>query len=136
MVVVTGRHRGEATGCLVGFHSQVSIEPERWGVWISRANHSHPILTDAVALAIHFLTDDQHDLARHFGSLTGDEVDKFAGQVVEPAMPAEGPWAEHERPPLLLACPTRIVGHRRAVLAGDTDHSCIVVEPVDDEAAE
>lgn len=130
MVVVTGRHDGESVGCLVGFHSQVSIEPERWGVWISQANHSHPVLTRASAVAIHVLGAPQHELAAHFGSLTGDEEDKFAGLDLEP--PDAWPWGPpDERPPLLSACPTRIVGWRRAALADGIDHTCLVIEPVE-----
>lgn len=129
MVVVTGRYAGESVGCLVGFHSQVSIEPPRWGVWISKANHSHDVLVRATSLAVHVLGQDQHDLAAHFGGLTGDDVDKFVDVALDP--PDTWPHGPaDERPPLLRACPTRIVGWRRAVLTDDTDHSCIVIEPV------
>ena len=38
MIVVTTASAGERAGCLVGFHTQSSIDPERFAVWLSKAN--------------------------------------------------------------------------------------------------
>ncbi|MCT1909143.1 hypothetical protein ACH0CV_13930 [Brachybacterium paraconglomeratum] len=35
MVVVTTAAGGERAGCLVGFHAQSSISPERYCLWLS-----------------------------------------------------------------------------------------------------
>ena len=43
MVVVTAAAGGERAGCLVGFHSQSSIEPARCCVWLSKANHTYRV---------------------------------------------------------------------------------------------
>jgi flavin reductase (DIM6/NTAB) family NADH-FMN oxidoreductase RutF len=77
MIVVTAARAGERTGCLVGFHTQCSIDPPRWLVCISKANHTHRIAQQTGRLVVHVLRDDQRDLAELFGETTGDEVDKF-----------------------------------------------------------
>jgi flavin reductase (DIM6/NTAB) family NADH-FMN oxidoreductase RutF len=81
-------------------------------------------------VAVHFLADDQHSLANHFGSLTGDETDKFAG------IPVAG---YRNGTPLLREIPRRLVGVRVGVFEGVTDHSCVLISPdgidVDDSFA-
>ena len=77
MVVVTAQYDGQHAGCLVGFTSQVSMDPARLLVCLSVQNHTYDIARDASALAVHLLRSDQTDLAALFGSETGDEIDKF-----------------------------------------------------------
>jgi flavin reductase (DIM6/NTAB) family NADH-FMN oxidoreductase RutF len=48
LVVVTAAQAQEKAGCLVGFHCQSSIEPSRYCVWLSKANHTY-----RVALGFH-----------------------------------------------------------------------------------
>jgi len=70
---------------------------------------------------VHFLTRADRALAELFGGCTGDEVDKF-GQCS---------WQEGEGGvPLLDDCPNRFVGRRAALLDSDTDHVCLVLEPI------
>lgn len=80
MFVVTTVHprSGDRAGCLVGFASQCSIEPDRFVVWLSHSNHTYRVAVDAELLAVHSLGREQRDLAALFGTLTGDRVDKFA----------------------------------------------------------
>src|SRR5712672_2014870 len=78
MVIVTTVADGERSGCLVGFHSQCSIHPARWALWVSKANHTYGVALRATRLAVHFPSVDDVDLAELFGEETGDEVDKFA----------------------------------------------------------
>ncbi len=77
MVIVTGAADGDRAGCLAGFTTQCSIDPPRWIVCISKANHTHHVATRASTLAVHVLRETQGDLAELFGSATGDDVDKF-----------------------------------------------------------
>jgi flavin reductase (DIM6/NTAB) family NADH-FMN oxidoreductase RutF len=80
MIVVTAFDGRERSGCLVGFHTQCSIAPRRWLVCISKANHTCRVAGEAEWLAVHFLRNDQHDLAQLFGGVTGDAIapaDKF-----------------------------------------------------------
>ncbi|EME65037.1 flavin reductase domain-containing FMN-binding protein, partial [Rhodococcus ruber BKS 20-38] len=82
MVVVTAAAGGERGGCLVGFHAQTSIAPGRYTVWLSKANHTYRLALRATHLGLHFLDRHNHALAERFGTLTGDEVDKFADLAV------------------------------------------------------
>ncbi len=77
MVVVTAAVNDEHAGCLVGFTTQCSIDPPRWIVCISKANHTHFVAGTASVLVVHVLRKSQRDLADLFGSESGDEIDKF-----------------------------------------------------------
>ena len=78
MIVATTAAGDDVAGCLVGFHTQSSIDPECWLVCISKVNHTYPVVRRARTLVAHFLRADQLELARIFGTETGDVVDKFA----------------------------------------------------------
>lgn len=77
MFVVTTRAGDQRAGCLVGFTSQVSIHPSRFLVGLSKRNHTYRTAQSADHLAVHLLARRHRDLARLFGSETGDRVDKF-----------------------------------------------------------
>ena len=78
MIIVTAvAPDGRRSGCLVGFSTQCSIHPPRVLACISKANHTLPVASAAPVLALHWLGDDDRDLAELFGGETGDEVDKF-----------------------------------------------------------
>ncbi len=77
MLVVTTAAGDERSGCLVGFHTQCSIKPPRWLVCISVENHTYRVVQRAPTLVLHFLREDQFELAQVFGAETGDAVDKF-----------------------------------------------------------
>lgn len=122
LIVATAASNGQTGGCVVGFHSQCSIEPVRYAVWISKANHTFRVATFATHLALHFLDVADHDLAGLFGGTTGDETDKFAQVEWSP-----GP----EGVPLLEACSNRIVLRRHTMWDDGSDHVCFVGEPVE-----
>jgi flavin reductase (DIM6/NTAB) family NADH-FMN oxidoreductase RutF len=126
MVVVTTAVAGERAGCLVGFHAQSAIEPERYCVWLSKANHTYRVALRSTHLAVHFLTQDDLDVAEHFGTLTGDDTDKFEGVAFD-----EGP----DGVPLLERCPQRLVVRRVALLDEGGDHVCLTTECLDAETA-
>jgi flavin reductase (DIM6/NTAB) family NADH-FMN oxidoreductase RutF len=77
MFIVTTRAGDELGGCLVGFTSQVSIRPSRFLVGLSKKNHTFRVAERATHLAVHLLPREHRQLARLFGSETGDRVDKF-----------------------------------------------------------
>lgn len=127
MIIVTTSAADEDAGCLVGFHTQCSIEPRRYAVWLSKANHTYRVALQAEHLAVHFLTTDDRDLATLFGSTSGDDSDKFAACR----------WTRHESGVRLLdRCPRRIVGRRVALFDEGGDHVCLVLEPVDATCAD
>lgn len=77
--VVTAYDGEQADGCLVGFVTQVSIDPPRLLVCLSVANRTWRVAQGSEFLAVHVLGPDDHAMAELFGSQTGDEVDKLAG---------------------------------------------------------
>lgn len=96
LYVVTAAAGDERSGCLVGFATQCSIHPPRFLVCISVVNHTFAVAAGAEVLAVHLLGADQRELASHFGELTGDEVDKFAG-IAWHTGPAGAPLIEAAR---------------------------------------
>jgi flavin reductase (DIM6/NTAB) family NADH-FMN oxidoreductase RutF len=121
MFVVTVAHDGERSGCLVGFGTQVSIDPPQLLVCISDKNHTHGLARHAELVAVHLLSPDQQELAELFGEQTGDEVDKFARCSWHP-----GPGGV----PLLDDAPRHVVGRvlQRLPFA---DHLGLLLEPVE-----
>ncbi|MFJ6793560.1 flavin reductase family protein [Streptomyces sp. NPDC091268] len=124
MYVVTAASGGRRSGCLVGFASQCSIDPPRFVVWLSLANHTYEVARAARYLTVHLLGADQRDLARHFGTQTGDRVDKFASARWRP-----GP----EGCPVLTDVRVWFTGRVEAVLAGG-DHAGFLLSPVERSA--
>jgi len=120
MAVVTAAAGGEPSGCLVGFLTQCSIHPPRLVVFISSANHTHGVALRATHLGVHWLSTRHTALAELFGSLTGDQADKFS----------RCRWEQAEGgAPVIADCPRWLVGRvldRRA----HGDHTGFVVEPV------
>ena len=71
MFVVTTASNGKRAGCLVGFTTQISIDPARFLVGLSVNNHTHQVAADASRLVVHLLAElDQHvgDLNLHRAS--------------------------------------------------------------------
>ena len=122
MAIVTTAAGAERAGCLVGFHSQSSIDPRRYAVWLSKANHTFRVAVLATHFAVHLPTPDAYDLAELFGGLSGDDVDKFARCRWQPGS---------EGVPLLVRCPHRLVVRKTALLDEGGDHVCLVTEPVE-----
>ncbi|MGE2735936.1 flavin reductase family protein [Mycolicibacterium vaccae] len=126
MFVVTTRAGDENAGCLVGFGSQTSINPSRFMVGLSKKNRTFRIAKDATHLAVHVMPRHNVEVARLFGSETGDETDKFA----------RCEW--HEGPegiPVLDAAGAWFVGKIRDRFDVG-DHVAHVLEPVAGEAPE
>jgi flavin reductase (DIM6/NTAB) family NADH-FMN oxidoreductase RutF len=122
LVIVTAAEAGERAGCLVGFHSQSSMEPRRYCVWLSKANHTFRVAERTPYLAIHFLTEDDRDLAERFGTLTGDTTDKFAGLDTR-----AGPGGV----PVLRRCAAWLGVRRTALLDEGGDHAAVVTEIIE-----
>ena len=122
LVVVTVAAGDERAGCLVGFHSQCSIDPPRYALWLSKANHTFRVALHARHLAVHLLADADHDLAALFGGETGDDVDKFAAcewRTLDDGLPR------------LTACRAGMVLRRTGLFDDGGDHVCFVGAPVD-----
>lgn len=77
MYVVTTQADGHPSGCLVGFATQTSIQPSRFLVGLSRANHTFGVASRSQYLAVHVLARRHRRLAELFGGQTGDQINKF-----------------------------------------------------------
>lgn len=122
LVIVTTALDGERAGCVVGFHSQSSMDPPRYCVWLSKANHTARVVRHATHLAVQPVPESDFALAERFGTLTGDVTDKFAGLSFR-----DGPGGV----PLLEACPAGIVLRKGIVLDDGGDHLCVTGDVVD-----
>lgn len=78
MFIVTANACDENAGCLVGFATQSSIDPPRFLVGLSQNNHTYSVARAATHLGVHLITRDDVELARLFGSQSGDHLDKFS----------------------------------------------------------
>ena len=123
MLIVTAAAEGERSGCLVGFHTQTSIDPSRFAVCISRANHTYGVACAASVLGVHVVPEGAMDLAELFGGETDDSLDKFARVDWH-----DGP----EGVPVLEDCPDWFAG--RILDRFDTgDHVTFLLDPLDGE---
>jgi flavin reductase (DIM6/NTAB) family NADH-FMN oxidoreductase RutF len=77
MFVVTTRAGDERAGCLVGFATQVSIDPPRFLLGLSKHNRTYRVASGSEHLAVHLVPRSHAEMARLFGGETGDRVDKF-----------------------------------------------------------
>ncbi|MET0764582.1 MAG: flavin reductase family protein, partial [Blastococcus sp.] len=122
MAVVTAVSDRERAGCLIGFHAQSSIDPARYVVWLSKANHTFRVGLHARYFGVHFLREEDMELARLFGTESGDDVDKFDHCAWRTGVGGV---------PVLVDCPYRFTATRVALLDEGGDHICLVLQPVE-----
>jgi flavin reductase (DIM6/NTAB) family NADH-FMN oxidoreductase RutF len=116
LIVVTTAAEGELAGCLVGFHAQSSITPQRYCLWMSKANHTYRVGLRAAHFAVHFLAQDDLPIAEHFGTVSGEDADKFADLELD---------LEQHGVPLLRSLPHRLLLERIVLLDDGSDHVCL-----------
>ncbi|MDY3551569.1 flavin reductase family protein [Gemmata sp. JC717] len=73
--VVDGEHCNAFTAAWV---MQVSFQPLLLALSVNPGHHSYPLLRTGRAFAVSVLSSDQLDLARHFGTQSGRDIDKLA----------------------------------------------------------
>jgi flavin reductase (DIM6/NTAB) family NADH-FMN oxidoreductase RutF len=119
--IVTTVHRrlGTRAGCLTGFASQCSVEPDRFAVWLSEHNHTYRAALEADVIAVHGLARNQLELASLFGTRSGAQTDTFARCAWR-----EGPAGV----PILDECPRWFVGDVLGRMAGG-NHTCFLLKP-------
>ncbi len=118
-VVTAADQQGRPSGCLAGFVTQCSMVPVRYLICVSKLNHTFFVAERASAMALHLLGATQTELAKHFGELSGDAVDKFADLSWR-----AGPHGA----PILDGCAAWVAGSiiRRV---GVGDHEAFVLAP-------
>lgn len=124
LIVVTTAVDDERGGCVVGFHSQSSIGPQHYSLWLSKANHTYVLGLRARHFAVHFLTSEDMEIAELFGGRSGKDTDKFAGLDLD---------IDDTGLPLLRQCPNRMVLERLAMLDDGGDHVCVTTRAVSAE---
>jgi flavin reductase (DIM6/NTAB) family NADH-FMN oxidoreductase RutF len=132
MFILTAAADGERAGCLIGFASQVSIDPPRFLACLSKKNRTFRVASASASasssqgavLVVHFVPADEEELAELFGGDTGDEIDKFARCEWLP-----GP----EGVPILSALENWFAG-RVLERLDFGDHVGFLLEPIDGEA--
>jgi flavin reductase (DIM6/NTAB) family NADH-FMN oxidoreductase RutF len=124
LVATTIGSDGERAGCLVGFATQCSIDPQRFLVCVSDKNRTYRVLEGAEAMALHVVPVDAEDIVELFGGETADDTDKF-----DRCAWREGPSGL----PILERCPSWFAGRivDRIELG---DHVGHVIEPFAGEA--
>jgi flavin reductase (DIM6/NTAB) family NADH-FMN oxidoreductase RutF len=120
--IVTARSRsGHArAGCLVGLHTQCSIDPLRALVCLSKANRTHDVANSARCLTVHYPLERDRPIAVRFGTETGYTSDSF--EAVD--------WTSDGDAVVLCA-----IDHRWRGSIVDTidlgDHTGFVLDPTD-----
>ena len=124
MVAVTAADgQGHPAGCLVGFHTQVSIDPPRYMVCLSTANHTYEVARGVEVLAVHLLGAGDRGPAQALGGETEDE---------DPLKFTRIDWSPHPEfgTPVLEGPSCRFVGRvLQQVDAGD--HVMFVLSPLE-----
>ncbi len=78
--VIASSYDGKYNGCTVAWVSRVSFIPPIVAVSLAPERETHSYITQAGTFALSILPDSERgiELGRHFGLVSGREVDKFA----------------------------------------------------------
>ncbi len=75
--IITVRFKEKINGMTAAWVSQVSFNPRLLGVAISSKRYTYELIKQSGFFCINVLSEDQIDLAKHFGFKSGREVNKF-----------------------------------------------------------
>ena len=78
--VVGVAHGAERDAFTAAWITQVSFEPLLVALSVNPEHASYPLLVASQAFTVSILTSQQLEMARHFGTQSGRDVDKLAGQ--------------------------------------------------------
>ena len=80
LFVLSSRHDGRESGCIINTAGQVTDQPNRISVAVNKANFTHDLMLKSGKLNISILSEAaSFDTFRHFGFQSERDVDKFAG---------------------------------------------------------
>jgi flavin reductase (DIM6/NTAB) family NADH-FMN oxidoreductase RutF len=82
--VIGVSHKGRSNAFTAAWLTQVSFDPLLVALSVNPDNFSFSLLQPSGVLVINVLREGQLDLARHFGTQSGRQVDKLAGRRWRP----------------------------------------------------
>jgi flavin reductase (DIM6/NTAB) family NADH-FMN oxidoreductase RutF len=82
--VISAAYSGRSDAFTAAWVMQVSFDPLLVAVSVNPGNATWPLIRDGRRFVISVLGSGQTDLARHFGTTTGRDGDKFAGVATVP----------------------------------------------------
>lgn len=82
--VVGVSHDGRSNAFTAAWLTQVSFDPLLVALTVNPENFSYTLLQQSGVFTVSILRQGQLELARHFGTQSGREVDKLAGQHWRP----------------------------------------------------
>lgn len=80
LFVLTSAFQGQESGCIINTAGQVTSEPNRIAVTVSKSNFTHDLVKGSGQFNLSILSESAgFDTFRHFGFQSGRTTDKFAG---------------------------------------------------------
>ena len=80
LFVLTARHDGRDSGCIINTAGQVTSTPNRISIAVNKDNFTHDLVKASGKFNISILSEEaDFDLFRRFGFQSGRSVDKFDG---------------------------------------------------------
>lgn len=80
LFVLTARHDGRDSGCIINTAGQVTSTPNRISIAVNKDNFTHDLVKASGKFNISILSEEaDFDLFRHFGFQSGRTADKFDG---------------------------------------------------------
>ncbi|HOM72757.1 MAG TPA: flavin reductase family protein [Armatimonadota bacterium] len=76
--VVSGRRGERANGLTCAWVTRVSMEPALVAVAVGKPRYTHDFIKEGGAFAVSVLSENQVEIGRYFGTVSGKDEDKFA----------------------------------------------------------
>ncbi len=84
LYVLTANENGKQNGCIVNTLQQVTTTPNRVAVTVNKNNFTHDMIMNTGKFNVSILSEKaSFDIFRHFGFLSGRDVNKFDGYPAE-----------------------------------------------------
>jgi len=116
--VVTCRSGDRINGLTIAWATQVSMNPSLISIAVAKPWYSHELLKSSFNFVVHVLADDQVDLGKHFGYVSGRDKDKFEGLEWE---------SGYEDVPVLKGCKA-VIGCKKINEVSAGDHTIFIGE--------
>ena len=73
LFVLTSSFGGKESGCIINTAGQVTVEPNRISIAVSKSNFTHDLVRDSGKFNLSVLSQDaDFEIFRHFGFQSGD----------------------------------------------------------------